>query len=131
MEELDRNKRIFFIRHGISISLLLLIVVIFIILNMIKINQYTEIEIVKVGYNSYLGILQSYGHELKLHETILFEIDDESIYFTIDSINTSSNILHLTHIDGRVSNLPLFFNAKLDKGADKLWNILFTQTLKE
>ncbi|GEM_PF-2383448 len=120
------QKRNFFLRHGISITLAFLIIIVIVISNIISINQHVNINTVKIGTTSYLGITKFPVKQININQkdsNILLNINNKSITFKVDSINEYFNMLYLFMSSGE--ELPDVFSAKLKESDKTLWDIIF------
>lgn len=124
MNELTSNNNIF-LRYGISFLLGILCLFIIFVLNIVEVNRFDSLQVVKLNETSYLAIFQSKasGSMINLNDHIILQKGNIDLKFNVDSISKSSNLLYLKLLQKEF--LPSYFNAKLNSGNDKLWNIVF------
>lgn len=124
-----KHKGIFIIRYGISIALILLLIMIWILMNGIRIGQSTEVDLIQQQPFSYIALIRSgKDYSLNIGDTIQIRINDTLLKFRNLGTNERSGYIEVSPLEPLPSLLAdkPFLEGTITGKEASLWRIIFT-----
>lgn len=128
-----KHKGIFIIRYGITITLILLLIMIWFMMDGIRIRQFTDVNLIQKQPLSYIAIFRSdSAPALHTGDTIQIHLEDASLKFQITGTKEQSGYLEIGLLDPLPSFLAdkHFIEGKIIGEEVSLWRLIFTWKIK-